>query len=114
VRQLLVLPGDLGVIVDTPGLRELQLWDDTGLTDAFADLDALAAACRFRDCGHGDEPGCAVRDAVEAGAIDARRLRHWRALAREVQTHQERLAQRREWRQRTQEGRARAEWKRRL
>ena len=63
-RQLVMLPGT-GVLIDTPGMRELQLWE-TGeaLADAFADIEALAPGCRFRDCQHRSEPGCAVVDAV--------------------------------------------------
>ena len=63
----------------------LQVWgDETGLHDAFADVDALAASCRFRDCTHAHEPGCAVRAAVEEGRLDAARLRSYQKLRREL------------------------------
>jgi ribosome biogenesis GTPase / thiamine phosphate phosphatase len=74
-RELIELPGG-ALIVDTPGLREIGLWDGAG--DAFADVDELAAGCRFADCRHETEPGCAVRDAV-----DPARLAAWRKLERE-------------------------------
>ena len=83
-RELVPLPGG-ALLLDTPGLRELQLWgDDGGLGGAFPDVAELAAACRFRDCGHADEPGCAVRAAVERGALDAARLESWHRLGREL------------------------------
>ncbi|HEV3057946.1 MAG TPA: ribosome small subunit-dependent GTPase A [Vicinamibacterales bacterium] len=82
-RQLFCLPGG-GVLIDTPGMRELQLWDsDAGLDRAFADIDALAAGCRFRDCAHDAEPGCAVAAAVERGVCPADRLDSYRRLQRE-------------------------------
>jgi len=73
-RQLVVLPAG-GILIDTPGMRELQLWD-TGeaLTGAFADIEGLGAQCRFRDCTHLHEPGCAVRAAVESGDLAPERL----------------------------------------
>ena len=86
-RELVRLAGG-GLLVDTPGMRELALWDaDTGVADAFADLEALAAGCRFRDCAHAGEPGCAMLDAVAAGRLDAGRLEHWHALRRELAFH---------------------------
>lgn len=73
-RELLILPGR-GVIIDTPGMRELQLWaDEEALDGSFSDINAMAANCRFRDCTHQREPGCAVRAAVEAGTFEASRL----------------------------------------
>ncbi|MFC2142210.1 ribosome small subunit-dependent GTPase A [Acidobacteriota bacterium] len=73
-RELLVLPGR-GVIIDTPGMRELQLWaDEEALGDSFSDITALADSCKFRDCTHQREPGCAVRQAVEDGTLEAARL----------------------------------------
>jgi ribosome biogenesis GTPase len=88
-RQLVLLPGH-GLLIDTPGMRELQLWE-TGeaIAGAFGDIDELAAGCRFRDCRHQTEPGCAVRAAVEAGELPAERLESFYKLAAE-QTHQER------------------------
>jgi ribosome biogenesis GTPase len=73
------------LLIDTPGMRELQLWSaDDGLESAFADVDAFANGCRFRDCVHAGEPGCAVREAVESGALSAARLEHWGQLRREL------------------------------
>jgi ribosome biogenesis GTPase / thiamine phosphate phosphatase len=73
------------MLIDTPGMRELQLWDaDAGLDAAFADISALSPECRFRDCRHETEPGCAVRGAVEAGRLPAERLEHWHRLEREL------------------------------
>lgn len=74
-RELIRLPSG-ALLIDTPGMRELGMWDDTdeGLDLAFADVSALATACRFADCRHLTEPGCAVREAIERGELDARRL----------------------------------------
>ena len=89
-RELISLP-DGGLIIDTPGMRELQLWEDTdALDDAFDDIRALAAGCRFRDCEHEGEPRCAVRQAVEAGRLGAARLDGYRRLRRERQAARER------------------------
>lgn len=82
-RELLVRPAG-GVIIDTPGMRELQLWDtDRALEEAFDDVDGLAGDCRFRDCRHRSEPGCAVRAAVAEGRLAATRLEHFQQLAAE-------------------------------
>jgi ribosome biogenesis GTPase len=81
-RQLVQLPGG-GLLIDTPGMRELQLWDAGGLTDTFADVATLAEQCRFRDCRHGEEPGCAVTGAVAAGELPGSRLESFRKLAAE-------------------------------
>jgi ribosome biogenesis GTPase len=82
-RQLLFLPNG-AMVIDTPGLRELQLWDAAdGVSETFADIDELAAECRFRNCRHQKEPGCAVRAAIEAGALDQDRLENRRKLERE-------------------------------
>jgi ribosome biogenesis GTPase len=83
-RQLIVLP-EGGVLIDTPGMRELGLLDDAGGIDAsFADVAALAEKCRFRDCKHESEPGCAVRAAAESGDLPADRLASYRKLLREI------------------------------
>jgi ribosome biogenesis GTPase len=83
-RALIPIPGG-GAVLDTPGLRAVGLLDaDEGLGRAFADVEALAAQCRFADCGHAGEPDCAVRAAVESGALAPRRLESWRRLKREV------------------------------
>jgi ribosome biogenesis GTPase len=83
-RELFRLPGG-ALVLDTPGMRELGLWDaEEGLAGAFGDVEDLAARCRFRDCGHKSEPGCAVMAAVKDGSLDAKRLRRFRLLAREL------------------------------
>jgi len=104
-RELTVLPGR-ALLLDTPGLRGVQLWEaDGGLDVAFADLVELAERCRFRDCRHAGEPGCAVAAAVEDGTVSARRVASHAALRREVGWLRERYdarlraEQRREWRQ---------------
>jgi ribosome biogenesis GTPase len=83
-RQLVALPDGEGLLLDTPGLRELGLWDDgSGLDLAFADVTRAAEACRFADCGHESEPGCGVRRALDEGSLGADRFASWRKLARE-------------------------------
>jgi len=82
-RELIALPGG-GLVIDTPGMRELQLWDGSeGLDEAFEDVAALAAECRFTDCQHGSEPGCAVRAALAAGSLPQERLESYGKLQRE-------------------------------
>lgn len=88
-RELFPLPGG-GALVDGPGIRELRLWDARGLDAAFEDLAALAARCRFRDCSHETEPGCAVREAIADGRIDVARVESHRKLALELQRQEER------------------------
>ena len=88
-RQLVLLP-ETGVLIDTPGMRELQLWETGGaLAGTFADIEALAGQCRFRDCGHQAEPGCAVLAAHAAGELAPERLASFLKLAAE-QRHQHR------------------------
>jgi ribosome biogenesis GTPase len=83
-RELVPLPGG-GLLLDTPGLREIQLWSDgAGLEATFEDVRELAAACRFTDCAHASEPGCAVRTAVEEGRLAAERLASFRKLQAEL------------------------------
>jgi ribosome biogenesis GTPase len=73
------------VLVDTPGLRAVTLWvADDGFRRAFADIEARATECRFHDCAHDQEPGCAVQAAVAAGEIDAARVAHYRELDAEL------------------------------
>jgi ribosome biogenesis GTPase len=79
-RQLALLPGG-GLLLDTPGMRELQLLDEEGLGAVFGEVAALAAQCRFSDCSHGAEPGCAVQAAAASGALDPARLEHYQKLA---------------------------------
>jgi ribosome biogenesis GTPase / thiamine phosphate phosphatase len=83
-RELFVLPGG-ALLIDTPGLRELGLWDaGEGLDAAFEDVEALAASCRFGDCRHGSEPGCAIRAALHDGTLDADRYANHLKLQREI------------------------------
>lgn len=84
-RELVVLPDDRGVLLDTPGMRELQLWDDAGLSPTFPEVAARLGDCRWRDCDHapgGD--GCALWAAVDAGDIPEDRLKSWRKLRLEL------------------------------
>jgi len=83
-RELIVLPGG-GVLIDTPGMRELQLsGSGESIDHVFDDIDALAEGCRFRDCRHEDEPGCAVLKAFESGQIDGARIESYHKLQREI------------------------------
>ena len=85
-RELVRLPGG-ALLIDTPGLRELGLWaDDDGLDRTFDEIDRLAARCRFPDCGHEGEPGCAVREAVETGTVPAERWESYLKLRRELRS----------------------------
>ena len=91
-RALLMLPVG-ACLIDTPGMRELKLTGEENL-EVFADIDALAAQCRFADCGHGNEPGCAVRAAIESGALDAARFRHYLKLRDEREAQAVQLEER--------------------
>jgi ribosome biogenesis GTPase / thiamine phosphate phosphatase len=83
-RELIPIPAG-GLLMDTPGLRQLQLWDDEqDLETAFDDVDALANQCRFRDCGHNEEPGCAVRAALKTGTLAPERFRSYEKLLGEL------------------------------
>ncbi len=83
-RQLIRLPGG-ALVIDTPGMREFGLWDaESGVTEAFDDIEALAAACRFSDCRHEREPGCAVRAALESGALEEGRFQNYLALRKQA------------------------------
>jgi len=113
-RELIVLPGT-GCVIDTPGMRELQLWDSAeGLERAFEDVDAVIAACRFSDCGHDTEPGCAVRAALADGSLDDERFQSYQKLQRELhylETRHDARARseaRKRWRAINKEARARA------
>jgi ribosome biogenesis GTPase len=84
-RELIILPSG-ALMIDTPGMRELQLWDGgDGIEEAFADIAALAAGCRFTDCRHETEPGCAVLAAIESGQLDPARLASHQKLRRELE-----------------------------
>jgi ribosome biogenesis GTPase len=112
-RHLVRVPG-AGLVLDTPGMRELALWaDEDSLDTTFAEIDDLASQCRFHDCRHDTEPGCAVRAAAESGEIDSERLASWRKLQRELaylaRKQDVRLAQeeRRRWARLSQEAKSR-------
>jgi len=84
-RQLIAIPGG-GMLIDTPGLRELQLWSGEEAIDrVFEDIEEFSGACRFEDCRHESEPGCAVQDAVRDGRLDRERLASRRKLERELE-----------------------------
>lgn len=104
-RELIVLPGG-GMVIDTPGMRELQMWgDEESVTQAFTDIEELAEQCRFRDCKHQGEPGCAVQEAVNQGALDAGRFDSYLRLQREMaylarrQDHRAKQAEEKKWKQ---------------
>ncbi len=83
-RELVLLP-EGGLILDTPGMRTLSLWDsDTGMDIMFGDIEELVLNCRFHDCKHRDEPGCAVREALETGKLEKKRWESWLKLQKEI------------------------------
>ncbi|WP_043933689.1 ribosome small subunit-dependent GTPase A [Bacillus sp. EB01] len=83
-RELILLPNG-AVLIDTPGMRELQLWEShDGLSEAFSDIEETAEACKFRDCRHIDEPGCAVQEAIANGLLPAERLASFNKLQKEL------------------------------
>ena len=85
-RNLIVLPDHRGLLVDTPGMRELQLWTQEGSRETFEDVAELAAGCHFTDCRHRDEPRCAVKQAVEDGTLAADRLEGYLKLQDEMKS----------------------------
>src|SRR5260370_35205249 len=83
-RELIQLP-EGGMIIDSPGLREAQLWrGEEALENLFEDVEEIACKCRFNDCEHRSEPGCAINAAIERGELDAARLERYRKLQREL------------------------------
>ena len=85
VRELVQLPGG-GILIDTPGLRALALTgSEVGIAATFPEIEEVARSCRFRDCSHKDEPGCAVQAAVESGLLSANRLENYHKLMREAE-----------------------------
>ncbi len=112
-RELIPLPGG-AVLIDTPGLRGLQLWDaEEGLERTFAEVEALIPYCRFNDCGHRTEPGCAVLEALADGRLEQRRWESYQKLQRELhhlavkQDVLLRIAERDRWKQIHKEARGR-------
>ncbi|MGW2524367.1 ribosome small subunit-dependent GTPase A [Streptomyces sp. NPDC001617] len=117
-RNLLALPGG-GVLIDTPGLRGVGLWDaESGVGQVFSEIEELAERCRFHDCGHEAEPGCAVLAAIDSGELAERRLDSYRKLIREnrrivAKTDARLRAElRKDWKRRGAEGKAAMEAKR--
>jgi ribosome biogenesis GTPase len=103
-RELIRMP-EGGILMDNPGMREIQLWGDVEDVDsAFHDIELLADECRFKDCAHEREPGCAVKSAVEAGELDAERLESFHKMKRELEHLEERqrkpasIIEREKWR----------------
>ena len=93
-RSIHILPQG-GVILDSPGMREFQLANvEQGVASAFSEVEELASHCRFNDCGHETEPGCAVQAAIAAGELDERRLQSYFKLLREEQFNTESIAER--------------------
>ena len=90
-RQMLMLPGGV-MIIDTPGMRELGMWGvSEGLGSAFADVEQFLGKCRFRDCRHDREPGCAIRAAIESGELDAARWESYQNLSNEAESREDLL-----------------------
>ncbi|MDX2294341.1 MULTISPECIES: ribosome small subunit-dependent GTPase A [Streptomyces] len=117
-RNLFVLPGG-GVLIDTPGLRGVGLWDaEAGVGQTFSEIEELAADCRFHDCSHESEPGCAVVAALDEGSLSVRRLESYRKLLRENQRlvaktdARMRHEIRKDWKRKGAEGRAALAFKR--
>ena len=92
-RELVMLPGG-GAVIDTPGMREIQVWgDENGLVDAFPEIDDLTTACHFRNCRHDSEGGCAVREALDSGRLDSARLDSYMKLRSEFENLSRRRSQ---------------------
>ena len=86
-RQLFILPGG-GILLDTPGMREMQFWDaEQGLKMTFDDIEALAPSCRFKDCAHGSEPGCAVKAARREAPAAVSEKQKWKAIHKAARKH---------------------------
>ena len=89
-RELILLE-EGGILIDNPGMREIQMWtDEQTLRESFADVEALAAQCKFHDCKHGNDKGCAIREAVEQGNLDEDRYESYLKLDEEIETLQQR------------------------
>jgi ribosome biogenesis GTPase len=96
-RQLILLPSGQ-LILDTPGIREVGLIDaDEGVSVVFDDIERLAQDCRFNDCGHANEPGCAVRGALQSGGLDSARWAHFQKLAVELTAAEEKVDRAPQW-----------------
>lgn len=102
-RELILLSGG-GMIIDTPGMRELQMWEGgDGLSETFSDIELLIGNCKFSDCRHETEPGCAVLEAMESGELDEKRYRSYLKLKKEIKYFErrknvlDRLSEKRKW-----------------
>ncbi|NNM29812.1 MAG: GTPase RsgA, partial [Akkermansiaceae bacterium] len=94
-RELVVLE-EGGILIDNPGVRELQMWtDEADLRESFADVDELAMQCRFRDCKHREDAGCAIRSAMDTGALSPDRYESYLNLEEEIAELQKRQKKRR-------------------
>lgn len=119
-RELILLPTG-GLVLDTPGMRELQLWEvDEGVEQVFSDVEELLVQCRFSNCQHGNEPGCAIQAALRAGTLQRSRLENYQKLqdelahlARRQETYAEMRERKQKWKKLAKEGEERAKWKRR-
>ena len=117
-RQLIAMPGG-ALFLDIPGVRRIDVpGDENGVDRTFADIKELAEQCRFRDCAHGNEPGCAVNAAVDEGELDTKRLERWYKLRREAEWNRSRgdarmrAERRKEWKRKDRQGREAARLKR--
>ena len=96
-RQLIRMNSG-AMVIDTPGMRELGMWEiSEGLSDAFADVEAFIGKCRFSDCKHENEPGCAIKAAIKAGQLDMKRWESYQKLSEEAVDRDEMLRRKREW-----------------
>lgn len=118
-RELILLPQG-GLVLDTPGMRELQIWDgEGGLQRTFDDIEALAGRCYFSDCQHQDEPQCAIREALDKGTIDGARYRSYEKLQKELnylarrQDKSAQLTEKKRWKKLSRLASQRAQMKRR-
>ena len=94
-RELVLLPNEAGLVLDTPGIRSVGLWEAEHALDlVFGDLEELSGGCRFHDCVHGSEPGCAISAAVTDGTLDAKRVERYVALVAELAQQRQREQQR--------------------
>jgi len=105
-RELIVLEQGGGILIDTPGMRELQLWEaDEGLSQSFSDVESLAENCKFRDCKHEKEPGCAIQQAISDGTLDMDRYNSYVKLQKELayierkENQRAALAEKAKWKQ---------------
>lgn len=117
-RELSLVPGG-GLIIDTPGMREIQLWEGSeGLSELFEDIEQLILECKFSDCKHESEPGCAIKAAIKNGSLDEKRFKSYKKLLSEVrfftrkQNKKAMLEEKKKWKKLTAEGKKRGEEKR--